>query len=113
MIDALKFTMSFPYISQSYFQTFGGENQQCLLQGMRNIVEHMGKVPYRIVFDNLSTAVAHMGIGHNRILTKGFERFMAHYKFEAAFCNGTAGWETGKTKLVMNEETCSFPSSFF
>ena len=27
---------------------------------MKNIFEHMGKVPYRIVFDNLSSAVAHI-----------------------------------------------------
>lgn len=60
---------------------------------MKNIFEHMGKVPYRIVLDNLSSAVAHMGKGHERTLTEGFKRFMTHYKFEAAFCNGSAGWE--------------------
>lgn len=46
MIDALKLTMSFPYSNQTYCQIFGGENQQCLLRGMRNIFEHIGKVPY-------------------------------------------------------------------
>ena len=104
MIDALKLTMSFPYSNQSYCQIFGSENQQCLLQGMQNIFEHMGKVPYRIVFDNLSTAVAHMGTGHNRILTEGFQRFMAHYKFEAAFCNGAAGWEKGNVENKVGYE---------
>ena len=95
MTDALKLTMSFPFSNHSYCQIFGGENQQCLLQGMKNIFEYMGKVPYRIVFDNLSSAVAHMGKGHNRVLTEGFKRFMVHYKFEAAFCNGAAGCEKG------------------
>ena len=104
MIDALKLTMSFPHSNQAYCQIFGGENQQCLLQGMRNIFEHMGKIPYRIVFDNLSTAVAHMGTGHNRILTEGFARFMAHYKFEAAFCNGAAGWEKGNVENKVGYE---------
>ena len=98
MVDALKLTVSFPYSNQAYCQIFGGENQQCLLQGMRNIFEHIGKVPNRILFDNLSSAVAHMGNGHNRTLTDGFERFMAHYKFEAAFCNGAAGWEKGNVE---------------
>lgn len=84
MTDALKLTMSFPFSNQSYFQIFGGENQQCLLQGMRNIFEYMGKIPYRIVFDNLSSAIAQMEKRHDRKLTKGFERFMAHYKFEAS-----------------------------
>ena len=68
MVDALKLTVSFPYSNQAYCQIFGGENQQCLLQGMRNIFEHIGKVPNRILFDNLSSAVAHMGNGHNRTL---------------------------------------------
>ena len=104
MIDALKLTMSFPYSNQSYCQIFGSENQQCLLQGMRNIFEHMGKVPYRIVFDNLSTAVAHMGTGHNRILTEGLARFITHYKFEAAFCNGAAGWEKGNVENKVGYE---------
>lgn len=104
MVDALKLTMSFPYSNQSYCQIFGGENQQCLLQGMKNIFEHMGKVPYRIVFDNLSSAVAHMGKGHERTLTEGFKRFMTHYKFEAAFCNGSAGWEKGNVENKVGYE---------
>lgn len=104
MINALKLTVSFPYSNQAYCQIFGGENQQCLLQGMRNIFEHMGRVPYRILFDNLSTAVAQMGIGHKRTLTEGFERFMAHYKFEAAFCNGAAGWEKGNVENKVGYE---------
>ena len=91
MVDALKLTMSFPYSNQSYCQIFGGENQECLLQGMQNIFQYIGKVPYRIVFDNLSSAVAHMGKSHERTLTEGFKRFMLHYNFEAAFCNGDAG----------------------
>jgi len=58
---------------------------------MQNIFQYIGKVPYRIVFDNLSSAVAHMGKSHERTLTEGFKRFMLHYNFEAAFCNGDAG----------------------
>lgn len=104
MVDALKLTMSFPHSNQSYCQIFGGENQQCLPQGMRNIFEHIGKVPSRIVFDNLSSAVAHVGKGHERTLTKGFERFMVHYGFEAAFCNSAAGWEKGNVENKVGYE---------
>lgn len=104
MIDALKLTMSFPYSNQAYCQIFGGENQECLLQGMKNIFEHMEKVPFRIVFDNLSSAVAHMGKGHERTLTEGFKRFSTHYKFEAVFCNGAAGWEKGNVENKVGYE---------
>ncbi len=71
---------------------------------MQNIFEYMGKVPYRIVFDNLSTAVAHIGTGHNRILTDGFKRFMLHYGFEADFCNGASGREKGKVENKVGYE---------
>lgn len=104
MTDALKHTMSFPFSNLSYCQIFSGENQQCLLQGMRNIFEYIGKVPYRIVFDNLSSAVARMGKGHDRVLTECFERFMAHSKFEVAFCNGASGWEKGNVENKVGYE---------
>lgn len=104
MMDACKLTMSFPFSNKAFCQIFGGENQQCLLQGMKNIFEYIGKVPYRIVFDNLSTAVAHMGTGHNRILTEGFKRFMLHYGFEADFCNGASGWEKGNVENKVGYE---------
>lgn len=104
MIDALKLTMSFPYSNQSYCQIFGGENQECLLQGMKNIFEYIGQVPSRIVFDNLSAAVAHMGSGHDRTLTQKFKRFSAHYGFEPFFCNGNAGWEKGNVENKVGYE---------
>jgi transposase len=104
MIDALKLTMSFPYSNDAYCQIFRGENQECLLQGMKNIFEHIDRVPYRIVFDNLSTAVAHMGTGHNRILTDKFKRFAEHYGFEPFFCNGASGWEKGNVENKVGYE---------
>lgn len=104
MIDALKLTVSFPYSNKAYCQIFGGENQQCLLQGLKNIFEYVGHVPYRMVFDNLSTAVAHVGKGHERTLTDGFKRFKEHYKFEAAFCNSAAGWEKGNVENKVGYE---------
>lgn len=104
MIDALKLTVSFPYSNKAYCQIFGGENQECLLQGMKNIFEYIGLVPYRMVFDNLSTAVAHMGRGHDRIMTDGFKRFMTHYRIEPVFCNGAAGWEKGNVENKVGYE---------
>ena len=45
-----------------------------------------------------------MGTGHHRVLTEGFKRFVAHYKFEAAFCNGAAGWEKGNVENKVGYE---------
>ncbi len=104
MQDALKLTMSFPYSNASYCQIFHGENQECLLQGIKNIIEHMGQVPYRMVFDNLSTAVAHMGKAHDRIMTDTFSRFITHYGIDVFFCNGAAGWEKGNVENKVGYE---------
>lgn len=104
MIDALKLTVSFPFSNNSYCQIFKGENQECLLQGLKNIFEYLGVVPYRMVFDNLSAAVASMGKGHNRTMTDGFKRFMMHYDIEPVFCNGAAGWEKGNVENKVGYE---------
>lgn len=104
MQDAMKLSMSFPHGNASCCQIFHGENQECLLQGMKNIFEHMERVPYRIVFDNLSTAVSHMGKGHDRILTDTFSRFAAHYGFEPFFCNRASGWEKGNVENKVGYE---------
>ncbi|NMB93802.1 MAG: IS21 family transposase [Flexilinea flocculi] len=104
MQNGMKLTMSFPYSNAAYCQIFHGENQECLLQGIRNIIEHMGAVPYRMVFDNLSAAVVQMGKGHERILSEPFSRFMTHYGIEAFFCNPASGWEKGNVENKVGYE---------
>lgn len=53
----------------------------------------MNKVPLRMVFDNLSAAVANIVQGKERILTEGFKRFVEHYGTVPVFCNASARWE--------------------
>lgn len=86
--------MSFPYSNAGYTQIFRGENQECLLEGMKRIFEHIGHVPYKIWFDNLSAAVI-FGKNRERTLVEQFERFALHYGFEINFCNPNSGHEKG------------------
>lgn len=102
--EARKLTVSFPHSNAGYCQIFKGENQECLLQGIKNIINHIGKVPFRMVFDNLSAAVTFTGKGKERKLTEGFTRFMEHYKIEAAFCNPASGWEKGNVENKVGYE---------
>ena len=51
-------TVSFPQSNKGYTQFFPLQNQECLLTGLQRIFEHIGGVPPRMRFDNLSTAVA-------------------------------------------------------
>jgi transposase len=102
--EGRKLTVSFPQSNAAYCQVFRGENQECLLQGLQNIMKHMGKAPFRMVFDNLSAAVAHIGNGKERTLTEGFKRFVEHYGIEPIFCNTSAGWEKGNVENKVGYE---------
>lgn len=104
MQEGRKLTVSFPQSNGSYCQAFRGENQECLLQGLQNIMKHMGKVPFRMVFDNLSAAVSHIGKGKERTLTEGFRRFVEHYGIEPVFCNTSSGWEKGNVENKVGYE---------
>lgn len=91
-------TVSFPYSNKGYTQAFPSQNQECLLEGMKRIFEHIGGVPPRLRFDNMTTAVAQVLKGTDRVLTDGFTRFMMHYRFQAEFCNPASGNEKGNVE---------------
>lgn len=86
--------MTFPNSNGNYTQIFMGENQECLLEGMKRIFEYMNHVPYKIWFDNLSAAVI-LGKNKERNLVEQFEKFAMHYGFEINFCNPNSGHEKG------------------
>ncbi len=88
-------TMSFPYSNGGYIQLFKGANIECLLQGMKNIFEHMEKVPTCIWFDNDKTIVKKILSNGERKVTDAFARFSMHYRFESNFCNPNSGHEKG------------------
>jgi transposase len=90
--------LSFPYSNAGYMQLFKGENLECLLQGLKNIYQHIGGVPYRQWFDNLSPVVKKVLKENGRQLTENFIRFKEHHKFEAVFCNVNAGHEKGNVE---------------
>lgn len=88
--------LSFPYSNDSFCQVFGGENAECVCQGLLDIFYYIGGVPQTIVFDNAT------GIGR-RICdeiheSKLFSKFRAHHRFSARFCNPGAGWEKGNVE---------------
>lgn len=90
--------MTFPHSNAGWMQVFPSENQECLLEGMKRIFYHVGGVPIRIRYDNMATAVAQIGKGHERLLTDGFYRFKIHHRFEAEFCNPSKGNEKGNVE---------------
>ena len=91
-------TVSFPYSNAGYLQLFKGENRECLFEGLKAIFEHLGGVPTRLWFDNMSTVVKKVLKGGKRELCDAFLRFKEHHGFDAAFCNANAGHEKGNVE---------------
>lgn len=94
--------LSFPYSNDGYLQIFGGENAECVCQGLKDIFEYIGGVPNKIVFDN-ATGVGRR-IKDKVIETELFKRFRAHYGFEVIFCNPEAGYEKGNVENKVGTE---------
>ena len=89
-------TLSFPQSNNSFTQVFGGENAECVCQGLKDIFTYIGGVPRLIVFDN-ATGVGNR-VGEAVRETKLFGLFRAHYGFSVRFCNPRAGHEKGNVE---------------
>jgi len=87
--------LSFIYSNSGWMQVFPSENQECLLTGLKRIFSHIGGVPIRIRFDNMTSAVAQILKGSERVITDGFYRFMLHHRFASDFCAPGKGNEKG------------------
>jgi len=96
--DGYYLNLSYPYSNGGHMQLFKSANQECLLEGMKVIFEHIGGVPTAIWFDNMSTVVKKIKEYGERELTKGFLRFMMHYGFQSNFCNPDSGHEKGSVE---------------
>ena len=90
--------VTFPYSNAGWVQVFPSENQECLLEGLKRVFYHIGGVPLRLRCDNMTTAVAQVMEGTERVLTDGFHRFKLHHRFEADFCNPASGNEKGNVE---------------
>jgi transposase len=89
-------TLSFPQSNNSFTQVFGGENAECVCQGLKDIFTYIGGVPRIIVFDN-ATGVGRR-VGEVIREAKLFQRFRVHYGFSVRFCNPYAGYEKGNVE---------------
>jgi len=96
--DGYALIVSFPYANTGWMQVFPSENQECLLTGLKRVFYHIGGVPIRLKCDNMSTAVAQILNGTERIISDGFYRFMLHYRFKADFCTPAKGNEKGNVE---------------
>src|SRR5947209_13200975 len=89
------FVMWLSYSRRRLVMAFPSQKQEAFFFGHACAFEHLGGVPARISYDNLSTAVRLMVEGRVRREQRSFVSFRSYYLFESHFCQPAAGWEKG------------------
>lgn len=90
--------ISFPWSNAGFMQICRHETKECLCEALLRIFEHVGGVPKRILFDNMSSAVVHIESEGKRKLTEMFMRFTMHHRYKADFCNPDSPHEKGSVE---------------
>jgi transposase len=92
---AWMFLMRDMYGPEDFACLYDRQDQVCFLDGHVRAFEHFGKVPHRIVYDNLRAAVRKMMVGSDRELTARFAACASHYLFEPCFARARQGHDKG------------------
>ena len=71
---------------KKYVMYFESPNTEASLEGHVRAFRHLGGVPERLTYDNLGLAVATVGKGKERKLTKKFKELKGYYAFKTNFC---------------------------
>ena len=90
--------LSFPWSNAGFAQVCRNETKECLCEGLQQIFEYIGGVPFRILFDNMSSAVVSIEAEGERKLTEMFMRFTMHHRYKAEFCNPDSPHEKGNVE---------------
>jgi transposase len=95
------FVMWLSYSRRRFVMAFPSQKQEAFFYGHVRAFEHFGGVPWRISYDNLSTAVRLMAEGKVRREQRQFVAFRSYYLFESHFCQPEAGWEKGGVEAAV------------
>lgn len=82
--------------SRAFFiSAYPGQSHEMLFDAHNRAFAALGGVAARGIYDNMKTAVDKISKGNGRIVNTRFYTMVAHYLFEADFCNAASGWEKG------------------
>lgn len=95
--QAWKFLMRLPFSGKDFAWIYERGNQIAFLDGHVRAFAHLGGVPARCVYDNLSAAVKRR-LGLERELTDRFRALASHYLFEPCFARPGEGHDKGSVE---------------
>lgn len=87
------FALGFPFSSMGFCQLFAGETSECVCQGLKDVSEHVGGVPHRIVLDDATGAGRK--IGGKATEAELLSRMHARCGFSVTCANPDSGHEKG------------------
>ena len=91
---AWKFVMRLMFSGRDFVWLYDRCNQVAFLDGHVRAFEHLGGVPSRCIYDNLTSAVTRR-LGLIRELTARFRALSSHYLFEPCFARPGEGHDKG------------------
>jgi transposase len=80
------FEMRLNWSRKKFVMYFPSPNTEAFLEGHVRAFEYLGGVPERQTYDNTTLAVASVGKGKDRKLTKKFKELKGYYAFKTNFC---------------------------
>jgi hypothetical protein len=92
----------------SFVRAYERANLESFLDGHVRAFAFFGGVPKRIAYDNLKSAVAWVGRGRQRRLTRRFLELRSWYLFDSRFCNVAKGNEKGHVENLVKRSQRTF-----
>jgi transposase len=87
--------MRLDYSSKFFVCAFPTERREALFESHLRGFSYLGGIPFRVRYDNLTTAVYKILTGRNRQEQSVWIAFRSHFLFEAHYCNPGKGQEKG------------------
>jgi len=95
--EVWKFLLHLPYSGRDFVWLYHRCDQLAFLDGHVRAARHLGGLPRRLVYDNLTAAVRRLA-GVHRELTRQFLALSSHYLFEPCFTRPGEGHDKGSVE---------------
>jgi transposase len=102
MLRAIQlFCMRLSHSKASFVYPYERATMEAFLDGHVRAFAFFGGVPRRLAYDNLKSAVTHVGRGRERQLNERFVQLRSFHLFDTRFCNIESGNEKGDVENLV------------
>jgi transposase len=92
------FVMRLCYSRRTFAMLYPTQRQEAFLDAHVHAFHFFGGVPFRLSYDNMTTAIRPIFLGRTRVEQQTFTAFRSHYLFDSHFCTPTAAHEKGQVE---------------